>query len=201
MCDVLTRCSRPSHQIPQACAPPVPSVTFLIHASLRRGRACHRDLALCQLLHRTGYRQMRSAPALPSLFSTWKPVSWSIRPGSSLLHCAGHTNIPQGLTKSSSSLVDRWMLSILTRSHTLALFCRLAQGCMHAQPMPQPTNHPAMPDALSPGCLLAALVAMPRSTFPIARGRNRHCASWLTLYNAIGKVLKTLCREHAGAPA
>jgi hypothetical protein len=144
---------------------------------------------------------MRSAPTFPSLFSTWESVSWSRGPDSSEFHCTGRTNIPQGLTKSSSSLVDRWMLSILTHSQTLALFCRLAQGCMHAQPMPQPTNHPAMPDALSPGCLLAALVAMPRSTFPITRGRNRRCASWLTLYNAIGKVLSTLCREHAGAPA
>ena len=69
MCDVLTRCTRPSHYFRlmhhQACAPSVPSVTFLIHASLRRGRACHRDLAFCQLLHRTGHRQMRSAPTFP----------------------------------------------------------------------------------------------------------------------------------------
>lgn len=93
-CDHVRRANALQQTIspPQACAPPVPSVTFLIHSSLRQGRACHRDLALCQLLHRTAYRQMRSAPTLPSLFSTWKPVSWSSRPASL---CGSHQHTPR----------------------------------------------------------------------------------------------------------
>ena len=68
----------------------------------------------------------------------------------------------------------------------------------------RPYNHPALPNVLSPGCLLTSPVAVPRTlsnnqcSLPRLRVMaDVGCYNWQTA----SRVLSTLCLEHAGASA
>lgn len=78
------------------------------------------------------------------------------------------------------------------------------QGSMHAQTLSPPTNHPALPNVLSPSCLLtfpvAVLRACPNNECSLPRLRimaDVHCHDW----QIAPRVLSTPCLEHAGASA
>lgn len=119
------------------------------------------------------------------------------RPDLTQSHRTSHTEILQGLTKSSSSLVDRWNLSILTRGHTLALFCRLRAG-MHARPANATAHQPPHHARCTPPRLLTCRsCSFAAKHFPIASDTCRHCATWLTLSVTIGSVIQGCCRRFA----
>ena len=128
MCDMLTHCKvyaglqmRRATSLSHAVLLPVYAlfVTIMLRTRTQPALAFQHQQATLTF----NRLSIRSALALLSLYPTWKRVSSSLDsrlPDIKQFQRTSYTKIPQGLTTSSSSLVDRWMRSILTRSHTLA---------------------------------------------------------------------------------
>lgn len=193
MCDVLTRCRRPTydgrsvHQTSYSSRSHLPHILLCVQDA-QPGRS-----SLLPTDQQDEQVMIQPAPTFPPLFSTWKPVSCSLDsrlPDFKQFHRTSYTKIPQGLTTLSSPVDDRWMRSILTRSPTLALFCQLRAG-MHARPANatahQPPHHARCTQPRLLTCLSRGRTA---KHFPIASARCRHCASWLTLIVTIGSPLQ-----------
>lgn len=184
------RCSTPAHPLIHVHSQALPSVLLCLEDACARSLRPITNIAKSQAIEDT------ISTDLSSFVSTWRSVSTSL--DSRLLdfrpfHCTRCTKILPGLTTSSSSLVDRQLRSILTHSHTLALFCQLRAG-MHARPANvtahQPPHHAhcAQPRLLT--CLSRGRAARPT---PITKDVCRHCASWLTSTVTIGNLLQGCC--------
>jgi hypothetical protein len=126
MCDVLTRCKvyaglqmrrTPNISYAVLLLTHTPFVTIMMRTrTAARSSFSPSSQNRSQLL-------IQTALAFLPLYPTWKRVlsSFDSRlPDIKQFHHTSYSQIPQGLTTSSPSLVDRWLRSILTRSRTLA---------------------------------------------------------------------------------
>lgn len=94
------------------------------------------------------------------------------------------------------------MHAVYSYAHGVVLEKERRDACTDG--LSQPTNHPALPNVLSPGCLPPSLGAVsrtsPNNEMPLPTQRSMADVERYNWQTA-PKVLSKLCLEHAGAPA